>query len=262
MKPFGHLLVAVDTRLERHTAWEQAVAVARCTGARITLVEVIPELSWPKQWRSTDLEAVRRAWLKDKEAQLEKLAQEARAQGLDVTTRIQVGNTSTELVRLAEELECDTVFLASKGQHSRRTGSLGTTAQRLLRLCPARVWLVVPDVGTARRRLAAAVDAGTADPAHEALNRDILEVSSRLAEWLGAELHVAYAFTLFGESLLRSHMPEREFVELFRSFQEDQTRALNRLLDQIPQKPASTTQHLLHGDARDVLPQFVAEQKN
>ncbi|GIW94533.1 MAG: universal stress protein E [Pirellulaceae bacterium] len=258
MGAFKKLLVSVDTRVERHAAWEQAVRVARHNESHLTLVEVVPEFGWPARWGVTDLEAIREAWLNDKRQRLEALGEEARREGLSVDVRLLTGKTSVELTRLAKELDSDTVFVTAKGPSSRATGSLGTTALRLLRTCPAQVWLVRTDSPLFQNRLVAAVDIAAVDEDHQKLNRAVLDTAGQLAAWFGAELHVAFAWSLFGENLLRSHMAAEEYEELVRNIECEHRKALDELLKKA-NTPVPATGHLLHGDAWDVFPGFIRE---
>jgi universal stress protein E len=75
-----------------------------------------------------------------------------------------------------------------------------TTLKRLERSCPVPVWVLRPTRARVQRVLAA-VDT---DPNHAELNQAVVRIAADMAAFGGGELHLLHAWTMYGESALRS----------------------------------------------------------
>ncbi len=113
---YQHLLLVVDLSDDSQVIGARARAVAAASGARISLLHVV-EYVPVEPLGETLLPAV------EIEEELVKRARErlkalAVALGLpDAPTRVETGNTKTEIVRAAQELGADLVVLGSRERH-------------------------------------------------------------------------------------------------------------------------------------------------
>ena len=84
----------------------------------------------------------------------------------------------------------------------------------LLRSCPCPVWLIGRRPGPHTPwRVVAAINVNPDDATEQQLNETVLEWALMLKDVAGADLTLLHAWTAFAASVLRSHVPEHEFVE-------------------------------------------------
>jgi nucleotide-binding universal stress UspA family protein len=83
-------------------------------------------------------------------------------------------------------------------------GSFGTLSQHLFRKCPAPVWAIHAGMSGLPRRALVAVDPGPEGSDERLLSRELLRFATVLAAGTGMELHLAHAWSLWGEKLIAS----------------------------------------------------------
>lgn len=134
----GRILVPVDfSRWSAHGV-KSATELAARFDAGLELVHVIEEPVWPEfypvdcRWQLT--EELQRAAT----TELEALASDARALGVDVELRILNGQPAMEISHLVEELGVGLVVLPTSGRSGIEHMLLGSTAERVVRraACP------------------------------------------------------------------------------------------------------------------------------
>ena len=145
MKRFKHILVATDSRLENQSIIAEAAKLAKESNASLKLVDVVPPLSWTVRLLVSNHEHIRGLMIREKQEQLETLAEPLRTEGVDVETKVLNGKSSVEIIREVLRNKHDLVMRVAKGSSSRRKGFFGTTGIRLLRECPCAVHLVAPN---------------------------------------------------------------------------------------------------------------------
>lgn len=59
MKPFKNILAATDTRLDIHPIVDEAAQIAHRNGAKLKLVDVVPEFPWTVRMILKDHENIR-----------------------------------------------------------------------------------------------------------------------------------------------------------------------------------------------------------
>jgi nucleotide-binding universal stress UspA family protein len=258
MYRFQNILAAVDTRYNEHPAWEQALLLARRTGAQVTVVDVVPDFGWPARLAGVDVRRISEDLRQQKAEQLEKLASAARSEGMTIRTKVLSGKTSVAIINEVKAANHDLVIRTTKGRGSQREGLLGTTSINLLRYCPSPVWLVRPDLPVSNKVITAAVDAGTFDAEHQKLNITVLQVASSLAQILpDSQWHVVYAWMIFGENLLREHMTQDELKQVIAATEADNKRLLAKLLEHAQLSVDDPRVHMLHGDPCYAIPEFL-----
>lgn len=162
---YRHLLVATDLSSASQAAFNQAVWVARESGARITLVHVLPNLRRGIHSASIDAkldllygEGSRfyQELLGDAEQRARRMIDGASAADVEIRSKMLLGEPIVEICRAVQQLNCDLVLAGTRGLSAWQTYFVGGTAQRLIRKCPAPVWVVKPEhVGKPKVILAA-----------------------------------------------------------------------------------------------------------
>ncbi|ACS89727.1 Universal stress protein [Thermococcus sibiricus MM 739] len=89
---------------------------------------------------ATDIEAVE--LMKIDEEELNRIAEEIRAKGIDVEPMVKIGIPSLEIAEIAQENNVDLVLVPSKGENILRQMLLGSTASNLVRATKKPVLLV------------------------------------------------------------------------------------------------------------------------
>jgi universal stress protein E len=261
MKRFKSILVQVDSSRGAQPALDQAVSLAASNQAKLKIVDIVPEFSWPTRLTLKDADRVRALLADQKRRRLTEIEEEVATRGVEVQSKVLMGRSSVQMILEVQRDHHDLVIRQTKGLESRRTGFLGTTSLQLLRQCPAAVWLIKPEQPTRFQRILAAVDASAQDEAHHHLNAAILGTATGMAELNACHVDVAYAWSIYGENILREHMEPTEFEQLEKSAITDNELAMNRLLDRYGLSVGMDNVHLLRGDASYEIPQFVEVNK-
>jgi nucleotide-binding universal stress UspA family protein len=127
------------------------------------------------------------------------------------------------------------------------------TIKRLLRKCPCPVWVIRPTRARKVRVLAAV----NPFPEEAELNLRIIELATAMGELYDAELHVAHAWELAGETTMRNsafiHTTPEEVDRLLDQEHEAHRRALDELLATRPLPESGWNVHLVNGSAHDVI---------
>jgi len=105
----------------------------------------------------------------------------------DVDVVIEEGNPAIALIRRVLKADHDLVVVT-------------TDDDRLLRKSPCPVWVI----RQTRARTVRVLAAVNPDPDEAELNRSILELARATADYFGGELHIAHAYELFAEQMMKS----------------------------------------------------------
>ncbi len=186
-----------------------------------------------------------------------KLATWARRVGCSsVTTDVAVGKPASVIVEHVLESNHDLVVVTTDDDRHDRA-----TIRRLMENCPCPVWVIRPT----RARIQRVMAAVNPDPDELALNRRILELAASMTELNGGELHVVHAWSLLGESTMRSsafaRTPSSQVDELVEIERAARSRALEDLISGSTVATAPWQQHLVKGSAADVVPDLAAKHK-
>jgi len=243
-------------------AVKQAAWLARANGASITILRVLEGgVRW-NLWkqrsdgpRSTELREVMESVSR---VEIESSVEAFRTEDLDISVEIRWGTPWLEVTRAVMRDGYDLVIKAASGADAKRRPFMGSTALHLIRKCPCPVWIVGHIwIGSGGRILAAVdpSDEGTR-PAH---SQEILKWSMLLAGEDG-ELHAASAWRASGETLLSKSVPPDE-LDYYVKSSEYEARAGQALLMSSLGNPLDSERiHLLNGNPREVLPDFVQQE--
>ncbi|MCG8653173.1 MAG: universal stress protein [Pirellulales bacterium] len=210
---FRNILVAIDSRWDIHPALEWAARLAEHNQARLKIVDVLPDLPWIAKVTMPDSETAQEAFADQKRRVVDALAEPIREQGIDVTTKVLFGRTSSSIIHEVMRSGHDLVVRVSKGAHSGRTGFFGTTSMRLLRKCPCAVCLVRPETEPRFGRVLAAIDAAPNDIVRDVMNNTVMDLATSVAKYEHGEVHFVHVWELFGEHLIKSRYKPGEFAE-------------------------------------------------
>jgi nucleotide-binding universal stress UspA family protein len=144
-------VVAVDGSPASLTAIDLLAHEAAFSGLDATVVDVAPsDFAWWTGMTTTDGESVQRivdaneAVREEERRAAEDAATSLRSAGIAAQTEHRIGDAADQLVRVAAELEADTVVIGSRGQTGIRRLLLGSVTRHVLRHAPSSVLVVHP----------------------------------------------------------------------------------------------------------------------
>jgi universal stress protein E len=208
MARYESLLYFVDRENSVSGPMLLALARARGLGARLTFASVIPRVDasplgdrlTPKRLEQLSIEA--------ETERLEQLVDPLRDPGVQISTRVLVGDPAAAIVRAVVVDGYQMVWKAPTESRRVRDWILGSVDMRLIRACPCPVAVVgAHRLEEGRRVTVAAVDLASApedEEANEELNAKILNLGLASLVEQHTRLLVVHAWTLHGESIMRS----------------------------------------------------------
>ena len=109
---YQHILVAVEHSKADEAILNHIVRLARLTNARLLLVHVADGFA---ARHFNDLQLRESEEMRDDRAYLDKRSQELRTAGLDVTSRLAMGDPATEIIRIAAQEGVDLIAMSTHG---------------------------------------------------------------------------------------------------------------------------------------------------
>ncbi|MFO7602671.1 MAG: universal stress protein [Gammaproteobacteria bacterium] len=207
MKGFKNMLYVIEPGVTQQTNLARAVSLAENNQARLTLIDVLPNVSNGLAVVSgrTEAERVQAALLAERTKRLESLCAPYR-QRLEMGREVVMGKRFLEVIRTVLRGGYDLVIKPVENP-SWTQRLFGSDDMHLLRKCPVPVWLMRPEEKSNYECIVAAVDFDPQDPltVQQGLTREILDLASGLALSDFADLHLVHAWDA----------PEAEFVELW-----------------------------------------------
>lgn len=187
------ILVAVDFSGTSEIALRQALALAKSLGATVTAAHVLTDLrgaleSMPAaaRWKlvAGDIDEFEQALRHDSDEKLAKLAHR-NAGDVKLETVTLVGKAHAELIRAVLRQHFDLVVAGMLGMSMVKKLLVGSTAEKLVRCCPAPVWIVPPGDARPLKKILVPVDFSD-------VSAKALRYAGMLAERHQATLHVLH----------------------------------------------------------------------
>ena len=213
-----------SVRAARQAAW-----LASRTGAQVTLLHA----AWAEDGSGPVELAVKAT------EELEQLRELVEADGASASIRIAEDHPWLALCRAAIDDGAELVLAGKRSVADRGRRQIGSTAVKLLRKCPAPVWLVNPDHDLNHRHVLACTD-------FSPVSDDLLSASAWLAAQSAGELHMLHAWNLtWAEQRAAADLSEDDYAA---RVDEARTRALASLERQADVLDVDPTLHLERGD--------------
>ena len=197
MKRLDRIVAVVDPTSDVQPALAKAARLASASNASLELFvcDHEPALDNPRFFHSERLRVLREEFLASRKAMLERHAAPLRGQGLSVTTEARWAKPVHDaIVTRVRECAPDLVVKDTHYHGPIRRTVITNTDWNLIRTCPAPLLLAKPEDWRRQPRILAAVDPGHEDDPLAALDDELLELGSRIANLLSGELHVVHAF--------------------------------------------------------------------
>ncbi len=275
MKRFKDILCTVEPGEECKLALERAVTLAENNQAKLTVITVAPSISAgigiPEGGPiSTELQA---ATVNSHKQELENLVEPYR-QRIKIGTRVLIGTPFLEVIREVLRNAHDLVIKCPESLNW-LDRLFSSDDKHLLRKCPCPVWMVRTQTGESFDHILAAVDVDDGYPSEElktrqALNGMVMELAGSLAMSEFAQLHVAHAWEVIGESALRHgafiRLPEDEVNVYVNQVFQHNAQLLDTLMKEVSAKLSQDVidyikpqLHMPKGAARKVIPELAKE---
>lgn len=155
MKPYSHLVAAIDFTPSCRNALRQAVRLAAGNSAKVTAVHVMDEflVHELKKALSVDQATVRAEW----RARLQKFVEETDIGTGHVQVEVRIGHPLQEISELCCSLDADLLVMGVKGSRQ-EPNRVGVIAAKCVRKAPLDVLLVREDASAAFKKVATCVD--------------------------------------------------------------------------------------------------------
>jgi len=257
MEPFRSILVDIDATDSAQPALERAWRLARESGARLTIVDVMSVPAYARRYLPAGFEEEMGS---RRRGDLERLA--AGITDVPVETRLFAGRGGTALVDEVLASGHDLVVReAARDLVAPRREPSGAVNMEILRRCPCSVLLVGPGGAAGQPGIAAAVNPGTEDgEADQAMNARIAEMASLMADLEGGSVTLLYAWEVFAEGMVRGlGTPEgyADYIAAARRRAEDD---LRRFTQSLRGRSSRVRAELRRGEPEDVIPEFVVAE--
>lgn len=130
---YDRILVPTDGSPEVERAVSHAVDLAVSHDATLHAVYVVNTASFTTMPMETGWEGVGEMLREEGEAALDRVRELATGTGVDVETHLLEGSPSKEIVRFAEDCDCDLVVMGTHGRGGIDRLLLGSVAERVVR---------------------------------------------------------------------------------------------------------------------------------
>jgi len=256
MHAFRSILVDIDATAAVHPAFKEACDLAARFGARVTLVDVVPDL--PRRARNAFGRTVEDELVGHRRAALATLAHTR--PDVPIDTAVLRGEPAVAIVR--EVLRANHDLVVRSHARDLAPGRLyGAVDVQLLRACPCPLWLVGPQRVARPPHILAAVDTEADAPDAAGLNRRIVDAALTLGEAWRASVTILHAWSLYGEELLRGHMTEPEMREALGAAERQASDGLAAFVAKFGARAGGVRTECIKGEPRHVIQRFVTDHR-
>ena len=254
MISLSSVLVDVDALAVDQSALAQATDLAARCGSRLKAVDVLPWV--PPSARHFVTADREQELVEHRTERLKSLA--AGVSTVDVKTELLRGRPATALIREVLDAGHDLLVRSHARDLADQPKPYGAVDMELLRQCPCPVWLIGPRPSPHTPwRLVAAINPNPDDATEQELNRMVVEWALTLRDLTGANLTLLHAWTVFGGSVLRSRLPEQEFLDYVESARCASQDAMAAFAKPLADRLHGVTMQLVEGEPDRAISHFV-----
>jgi nucleotide-binding universal stress UspA family protein len=127
----------------------------------------------------------------------------------------------------------------------------------LLRQCPCPAWLVASHAPHRPWRILAAIRASAEEEAEHTLNATILDWALTLYRLGDAQLTILQAWTVYGASILKSHMPEEDFTNAIETTRQAEEDALALFVKPFTEQLNDASVNCVYGEPEEAIARYV-----
>jgi universal stress protein E len=245
---YQKILVATDFSPPAEAALRQAVWLARQSGARIVVAHTLPDLRKVVHAASAKAKLdllygeggqFQREVRQKSDDHLRRLIVSLNATDLDIRFETLLGEPFIEIIHAVQQEGYDLVLAGTRGLAAWKQFLVGSTAKRLIRKCPASVWIVKAEHVGPPKAILAATDFSDA-------SRKAMLEGLWLAQQASARLHLLHVIdsTDVPDDLI-GKIPDGS--SLLEAIDEQATRRLEEFLGSLNVGSATVERHLFRG---------------
>lgn len=246
MKRFKNILVVFSDAVGDDDTLVQAVALAKRNDARLTVVEVIKNVTLPP------------SVIAEKEKSLRRLNASIQQEGVTFDTAVLIGTPFLEIIRYVLLKKHDLVMMPAEGDEGYRNLFFGSTSLHLMRKCPCPVWVTKPGMPNAYARIMAALAPDADDESDSELNIKIMDLATSLAHLNKSELHIVQAWEVTGKDIdtLSSETTSEIRSRIYHKHELQHREPLEHLLERYELNDLDHQLHLVRGAPDSILPEL------
>jgi universal stress protein E len=264
MNRFKNILLVFDPARNDDATISLAVSLAGRNHSDLTLISVVEDLPPEARMWVTALPAgeLFERLMKDRREQAQSLIESIGAAGIEAKMRVVSGTPFLKIIRQVLRDRHDLVMVTAEGTDGLKARLFGSTTMHLMRKCPCPVWAIKPTSHKRFTRILAAVDPGSPDDEHNALDGLVMDLATSLACLERSELHVIHAWDLPGERLIagRGVITQGELDMLLQGARSRRETQLGDLLGHYSSLELSPRVHLIKGEAGKAIPELVRQE--
>lgn len=260
MKAIENVWLYVDALAPAGEALGTAVEVSRRGGAALTIIEAIGRAE-DRIFETSFGEQILQLVRKDRESRMLTLEASARSSLTRGRVRSILLEGDVPWHSVAAHAGAQTPDLLVVAARGGAASGFDPVSQHLFRKCAVPVWAVYPGTGGFPRRALAAVYPGPSQSEERRLALRVLDLARRIAGAGPLELHVATAWSVPGEELLRPRLGEASAKAYVDSLRENARRDMEELVAEAGVNAAAAELHFPKGDPAFVIP-ALAEKLN
>jgi universal stress protein E len=191
---FKRILVADDFTPHGSAALQAAAELAKVFSAELDVANVVTNVvdaiaTMPTEARwdfvAGDIDKFQSGLMHDAQEKLREAIKPFESQGIHCRTRTLLGAAYLQIIHAVQEASYDLVVTGTRGGSSLRRLVVGSTAQRLVRHCPAPVWVTRDRAWVSLRSILAAID-------FSEVSEEVLRVAASVAVKTQAKLEVLH----------------------------------------------------------------------
>jgi len=241
---YENILVAIDYSTYARAALKQAVWLARSCNAKLTLIHAAAdEARWIHANPVLDVlhDRVRDEFevREDSGNRMRQMVADESAGDLDVNFKTQIGEPFVEIIHAVQNEGYDLVLAGTRGLANWEQFFVGSTAKRLIRKCPASVWIVNVENAGPPKAVLAATDFS------EVSRKAVLE-GLWVADRTGASFHLLHVIDLGDVPLdVISRIPHGSSLQ--KEIQEEAQRRLDEFVKSLETTRIRLQSHMIFG---------------
>ena len=257
MESFRKILVDIDATANVHPALERAILLAKRSGAKLTIADVMMDPAYARHYLPAGIEE---SLVRDRRQQLARIAREVH--DVQAEAKLLLGRPATVLIEEVLRSSHDLV-MRSHARDLTMSGPrpFGAVDMELLRKCPCPVLLVRHGQPATKPRIACALDASSEDSNAEALNVKIVNLALVMADCLQSDAPTLFhAWVPFAERVVRSHAEDDQFAAYLENARQRAESTLRGIARSFEGRLGAGAMVLRRGEPEDVIPAFVVSE--
>ncbi|MFQ3195732.1 MAG: universal stress protein E [Colwellia sp.] len=197
MEKYKKILAVIDPTTENQKALKRAIELARCSGGEITAFLTIYDLSYEMttMLSGEEREAMRQSVINDSQQWLAEKISEINHDNINIDICIIWHNRPFEKIIKKVLAENFNIVIKGTHQHDKLKSVIFTpTDWHILRKCPCPVLLVKDHSWPSNGNLLTALNMGSDDEEHKALNKKLTQESIALSSLIKANIHLVNSY--------------------------------------------------------------------